>query len=115
MQQQLNLNVFRNVCGTVARHERGVNHTSFGGRAGSLLPHVLLPVILLVAVPAQIGVAAEADSENPTKSGWVTPKRFKHMAPHPRLFVSQAQIDRMVNPSPPKSPIPARLESNRRA
>jgi hypothetical protein len=27
---------------------------------------------------------------------WNTPKRFKELAPHPRLFISRAQLDRMI-------------------
>ena len=95
MQLSLNLNVCREVSCTEGRRERAVKRTRFVGR-GLPLPHVLLAVMLLSALGCQTGMAAEADAENPTRSGWVTPKQFKDMAPHPRLFVSQEQIDRMV-------------------
>ena len=96
MQQQLNLNVFRNVLGTVARPEHGVNNTCCRSRTGSLLAHVLSGGILICMAAGQVRAAAEEGADDPTKPGWVTPKKFEQLAPHPRLFVSQEQIDRMV-------------------
>jgi len=50
---------------------------------------------LAVAVPA--GVAAETQEQTVTAGGqWVTPKVYASLAPHPRLFVTDADIARMV-------------------
>ena len=42
-------------------------------------------------------VSGKADSEAPASPSWVTPKRFKTLAPHPRLFVTAQDIERMVD------------------
>ncbi len=41
-------------------------------------------------------VAAVGGVASPAPTGWVTPKEFARLAPHPRLFVSAQQIERMV-------------------
>ena len=45
------------------------------------------------------GIAARAADQSPSSlpADWITPKTLTHLAPHPRLFVSPAQIQRMVN------------------
>lgn len=97
MKQQLKVKVYRNALRTVERcDEHGVNHMCFGGRASSHLSHVVLTALLLLAVVGGGDASGQDHLEVPAKLGWVTPKRFKEMVPHPRLFVSQAQIDRMV-------------------
>lgn len=97
MKQQLNVNVYRNVLRTVERFGHGVNRRCFRGRAGSPLPHLLLAVMLFCAAVGAFDASGQDGAEVvPAESGWVTPKRFKDLAPHPRLFVSQAQIDRML-------------------
>jgi len=52
---------------------------------------------IVVALFVGHGIEAMAEATTPaTAPGWVTPKKFDHMAPHPRLFVSSEQIERMV-------------------
>lgn len=64
------------------------------GRAISRKPHIVrTPAFALVL----IGLAAGALAQDPPTPDWNTPKRFKNIADHPRLYVTQAQIDRMVN------------------
>ncbi|MFO7821047.1 MAG: heparinase II/III family protein [Lentisphaeria bacterium] len=50
---------------------------------------------VLVALSTVCVMAEEGDTP-PLSSRWETPKQFESLAPHPRLFVSAEQIERMV-------------------
>ncbi len=53
-------------------------------------------ITMMSATRIVAGDATTQPAEKPSFIGWVTPKVFDHLVPHPRLFVSQDQIDRMV-------------------
>lgn len=55
-----------------------------------LLMQLALSLLFAVALFRGSAFAQEVEIR------WNTPKRFKKLAPHPRLFISRAQIDRMV-------------------
>lgn len=50
-----------------------------------------------VAAVLALGSGMAAEGSPPVPSGWVTPRSHGRMAPHPRLFVSAEQINRMVS------------------
>lgn len=56
----------------------------------------LLAASMLSFGIAAMDASAQGDSARAERCDWVTPKRLDALAPHPRLFVSQEQIARMV-------------------
>lgn len=64
----------------------------------------VIHVVLLVSV--SLAAAQEPAATQPAAPtsypGWVTPKKHEKLAPHPRLFVSQSQIERTVKGRSPE-------------
>ena len=88
--------VLSNLLGMRAGVERNMRNSCSEGRLSLFMSRLLIAGVLLATMVGRFGVAAEEDSTEPAKPGWVTPKEFEKLAPHPRLFVSEEQIDRMI-------------------